>query len=177
MARLGSALFAIGAMAALAACGGSDDGQSSRPIDGADWTLTITSPGHGERVTTRPEIEVAITGDAAARGGSPDFDLGFFVDDVLVRRGPETTVVLDVPIGPRVLRVEGIGPDDAVLPNVQGDEIRIDVMEGPDRELDVNIPPGADRPLSRRGRHGPVVPGIGPEPELPDIPDAPPPSL
>lgn len=175
MARLGSVLFAFGAMAALAACGGSDDGQSVRRIDGRNWTLTITAPGHGEQVSTRPEIQVAITGDAAAKGASPDFDMGFFVDDVLVERSTETTVTLEVPVGPRVLRVEGIGPDGEILPEVDGDEIRFDARDLVDRDEVPNLP-GADKPISRQGRNGPVVPGID-MPDVPGIdPDLPPPA-
>jgi hypothetical protein len=171
MAKLGSALLGFCAAAALVGCGGSDSTRSD-PLDGADWTLTIVSPSHGDEVSTLAEVEVAISGDAVARGDNPSFDIGFFVDGELVHQTSDTTAMIALPIGSHALGVEGVDRDGGVLEDVLGDEILLDIRNPFGRDLVIpNVPelqmPGLAPSVRLASPHLPTIPNV----ELEDVPE------
>lgn len=123
------AVASVGCMAlmlGLAGCGGSEESRSDN-LGNSDWTLTIISPDHGSQVPPAAQVEVALTGPAAARGETPDFDVGFFIDDQLVMQGGDLAVELNLPLGSHTLRVSAVDVSGIPLPDVVGDVIDINV--------------------------------------------------
>lgn len=162
MGKWGTAIVALCAGAALFGCGDSEETRSDA-IGGADWTLTITSPQHGSLQRGRAMVRVAVTGPAVARGESPDFEIGYFVDGQLKTRSHDPEVMLAMPEGSYALRVDGIDAGGKVLPNVVGDEVMIE-MGGPLDQGNVHLPsnrpeiPVNRGPNVRVGRPG--APGV-----------------
>ncbi|WP_373049550.1 hypothetical protein [Vulgatibacter sp.] len=172
MAKLGTAIVAFFAAVAFAGCGGNDESRTAT-LGGADWTLTITSPSHGEMVAPRTTVDVAITGRAAVQGETPAFDLGFFVGDQLIEQSRDTSVTLDLPAGGNILRVNGVDENGEILENVLGDEILLNVGTELEPSVTIDIPEdlrSGDNLGSPIGA-GIAIPGLDVEAiDLPDLP-------
>jgi hypothetical protein len=118
----------FGAAAALIgiACGG-DEGVRTDALAKPEWTLTFLSPDHGSIVAQTVRVEVAITGAGAARGGERPFELGFFIDDVLVTQGEHSAIDLQLEPGYHKLRVEAVDEEGEPTGGILHDEISVNV--------------------------------------------------
>lgn len=162
-------LVLVGAVVALAACGG-DDGSSSDGLGRTEWTLTIVSPEPGGKVSTPATVRVAITGPAAVRGESPDFDIGYFVGDDLRQQTRSTEVQLELAKGSHLLRVAGVDAQGRILANVAGDEMLLEV------DAPILQRPEDDRPGLPGGPDVRGNPSVGPgRPSMPGGSVRPPP--
>jgi hypothetical protein len=164
MGKFGAAILGLCAGMALTGCGDSDSSRSDR-LGGADWTLTITSPQHGSLHRGQALVRVAITGEAAARGDERNFDIGYFVNDELITRSPDTNAQITLPTGTHALRVEGVDTSGQVVERVIGDEVLVEIGEIFQMD-EIDVPPSGQ--IDRRGRAGAAPP---PQLEEVDVPD------